>query len=71
MAAQQVFQQAGGKLDLWYTLGEYDIVGLAEMPSDEAYLRANLAVTSLGNVRSTTLKAWTTEEFAKVTAQLP
>jgi uncharacterized protein with GYD domain len=65
-----MFEQAGGKLEVWYTMGEYDIVGLAEAPSDEVLFRLNLALGVLGNVRTTTLKAWAEADVAKLIAQL-
>ena len=69
-AARQAAEKAGGKLQLFYTMGQYDIVGIAEAPDDEALLRLNLSLASLGNVRTTTMKAWTEEEAAKVIAQI-
>mgnify|MGYP001062034278 CR=1 FL=1 len=70
-AARRMAEEAGGKLQLFYTLGEYDAVGVAEMPNDEAAMRFLLTLGSLGNVRSTTLKAWTEAEEAKIVSQLP
>ncbi len=69
-AAKQAAEKAGGKLQIFYTMGQYDIVGIAEAPNDEAVLRLNLSLASLGNVRTTTLKAWTEEEAAKAIAQI-
>jgi uncharacterized protein with GYD domain len=70
-AARRMFEQAGGKLQVWYTMGEYDIVGLAETPSDDVLFRLNLALGAIGNVRTTTLKAWTEADVANLVAQLP
>jgi len=57
-------------MQLYYTFGEYDFVMLVEAPSDETMLKNLLSLGSLGNVRTTTLKAWTESEGAKVIAQL-
>jgi uncharacterized protein with GYD domain len=70
-AARSMAEKAGGKLQLFYTLGEYDVVGLLEMPNDEATMKMALSLGNLGNVRTKTLKAWTEGEAAKVVAQLP
>lgn len=70
-AARRMIEQAGGKLQIFYTFGQYDIVGIVEAPNDETMLRLNLAIGSLGNVRTATLKAWPEAEAAKVIAQLP
>ncbi len=69
--AKALARKLGGKVDIHYTLGEYDAVAMVEMPSDEAYNRFVLSTQSLGNVRGKTLKAWTLDEFQKVIDQLP
>lgn len=70
-AARGLAEKAGGKIQLFYTLGEYDIVGVTEMPDDEALMKFLLTLGGLGNVRTKTLKAWTEAEAVKVVAQLP
>lgn len=57
-------EQAGGRVlqEVW-TLGEYDIVVLLEAPDDETATSLALEVSSLGNVRTTTLRAFTAEEM--------
>ncbi len=68
----KAFEEMGGKLIGFYvTMGEYDYVGISEAPSDEVVMTFMLGVGSLGNIRSTTLKAFTTEEFAEVVKKLP
>ena len=69
--ARSTAEKLGGKLQVWYTMGDYDIVGLVEMPTDEAYNRFALWLGSQGNVRTKSLKAWTQDEAAKLIAQLP
>ena len=62
----------GGKLIGFYTtMGEYDYVAIGELPSDEAMMTFLLGLGSLGNVRTTTLKAFTKEELAEVIKKLP
>lgn len=69
--AKALARKMGGKMDIHYTMGEYDAVAVVEMPSDEAYNKFTLASAALGNVRTKTLKAWTLEEFQKTIDQLP
>ena len=52
-------------------MGEYDYVGIVEAPNDEAAMAFALAIGSRGNVRTTTLKAFTREEYAGVVEKLP
>jgi len=70
-AARRAIEQTGGKIQLYYTLGEYDFVAIVEMPSDENMMKFLLQVGSLGNVRTKTLKAWSESEIAKLASQLP
>lgn len=62
----------GGKLVGFYSvMGEYDYVGISEAPSDEVVTAFLLALGAGGNVRTTTLKAFTTEEFVEIVKKLP
>ena len=62
----------GGKiLGFYATLGEYDYVAIGQMPSDEVLMTFLLGLGSLGNVKSTTLKAATKEEFVALVKKLP
>lgn len=62
----------GGKLIEFYSvMGEYDYVGIGELPNDETAVALALAMGSQGNVRTTTLKAFTKEEFAEIVKKLP
>jgi uncharacterized protein with GYD domain len=69
-AFEQLVKKNGGRVvQFMYTLGKYDGATLIEAPSDEAFLKIALNLGSLGNVRTTTLKAWTASEAAKVFSQ--
>jgi len=62
----------GGKsLGVYTVLGEYDYVSVGELPNDEMALTLALAFGAQGNVRTTTLKAFTKEEFAEIVKKLP
>ena len=66
------FEAVGGKVIGFYaTMGEYDYVGIGEAPNDEVAMIFALATGALGNVRTTTLKAFNTEEFANMVSKLP
>lgn len=58
---------SGGKVrELLWTVGEYDMVCIAEFPDDEAGVAALLTVGSAGNVRSNTLRAFSADEMAGI-----
>jgi uncharacterized protein with GYD domain len=52
-------------------MGEYDYVSICECPSDEVAMIFMMALGSQGYVRTTTLKAFTKEEFAGIVSKLP
>jgi uncharacterized protein with GYD domain len=69
-AAKREAERIGGKLTIYWTFGEYDLVCILEAPNDEAAMEFGLKVSSLGNVRTTTLRAFTEEEIAKIIGKL-
>jgi uncharacterized protein with GYD domain len=65
--ATQAVEQLGGKLlDISLTMGPYDLVATFEAPDDETVARFALTLGSAGNVRTTTLKAFSLEEFDRI-----
>jgi uncharacterized protein with GYD domain len=52
-------------------MGQYDAVGIVELPNDEAMAKLALANSSRGTVRGETLRAFTEEEYRKLIASLP
>ncbi len=70
-AFRALIENRGGKLrEHLYTLGEYDVVMVAEFPDDETAAAAVLALAALGNVRAKTVRAFTDEETAGIIPQL-
>lgn len=62
----------GGKVVGFYTvMGEYDYVAIFEAPSDEVFMTFLMKVGLGGSVRTTTLRAFTKEELAKLVKDLP
>jgi uncharacterized protein with GYD domain len=61
-----IVEKAGGKMQLFYTLGKFDFVIIVEVPNDDAVMAILLCLGSMGNVRTTTMKAWTEAEGAKI-----
>jgi len=58
-------------IGFYATMGEYDYVSIGEGTSDEVMMTFLLGLGSLGSVRTTTLKAFTKEEFAELVKRLP
>ena len=69
--ARALAEKLGGKLvAIYYTMGPHDLVVITEFPNDEVANRFALEVGRTGAVRTTTLKAWTDAEAAKLFASL-
>lgn len=63
----RLVESSGGMIrELLWTVGEYDIVAIADFPDDEAAVAALLRVGSAGNIRSNTLRAFNAEEMAGI-----
>jgi len=69
-AARSEAERIGGKFTVYWTFGKYDGVGILEAPNDEAAMEFGIRVGSLGNIRTTTLKAFSEEEIANVVNKL-
>jgi uncharacterized protein with GYD domain len=68
----QAAEGFGGKiLGVYLTMGDYDLVSIGEWPNDEAASTTALAIASRGTVRTTTMRAFTPEEFAEIVKKLP
>jgi uncharacterized protein with GYD domain len=52
--------------NIQWTLGPYDLVASVEAPDDETLTSALLTLAAQGNVRSTTLRAFTRDEFNRI-----
>ncbi len=69
--AAQSLEQLGGKLiEISLTMGEYDLIGVLEAPNDEVVARFALTLGGSGNVRTTTLKAFSLDEFEQLARSL-
>jgi uncharacterized protein with GYD domain len=67
-AASKEMEKSGVRIkEIFWTLGPHDLVAILEAPDDEKLTTALLALGAQGNVRSTTLRAYTREEFAQLT----
>ena len=71
-AFRQAVESAGGRLPhVYLTMGQYDLVAIAEAASDEICASIALGLSSLGNVRCTTLKAFGEEELPNIVENIP
>jgi uncharacterized protein with GYD domain len=66
-AAMELFDGLDVEIkDIWWTLGEYDLVSVFEAPDGAAVMAAMLRLSALGNVRTKTLRAFPRDEFEAI-----
>ena len=67
----EIRKHAGVELkQIYWTQGHYDLVCIMEAPDDESIAAAMLGVAALGNSRTTTLRAFSREEFEAIRARV-
>jgi uncharacterized protein with GYD domain len=68
----KAFEAMGGKVHSFHvTMGAYDYVAVGEAPSDEVAATFAMALTSQGYVTTTSMRAFTRDEFAAMVGKLP
>jgi len=67
----ELAEKHGLKLEqAYWTVGAYDMVTIFEAPDDETMSAHLLEIGSLGNVRTTTLRAYSEEEVSGILQRL-
>jgi uncharacterized protein with GYD domain len=70
-STKKAIKNLGGELKAFYMLqGQYDGVLIFDAPNDQALTKFLLSIGTAGNVRTTSLRAFTEEEFLKHIASL-
>ena len=70
-STRKALKKVGGELKAFYMLqGQYDGVLIFDVPNEETLTKFLLTTGVAGNVRTTTLRAFTEEEFLKHIAAL-
>lgn len=66
----KLVESSGGRVrELLWTVGDYDLVTVADFPDDETGVAVLLQVGSLGSVRSSTMRAFGADEMNAIIAK--
>jgi uncharacterized protein with GYD domain len=57
-AAKKMVADMGGTLEVYWTMGQFDMVAISEFSDDETAVAFLAQLGSLGNVRSQTMRAF-------------
>jgi uncharacterized protein with GYD domain len=70
-AARKLLGEMGGNLKTVYmTMGEYDLVAIAEAPDDAVVARFVLMLGHAGNIRTRTIKAFPELAYREIIASM-
>jgi uncharacterized protein with GYD domain len=70
--ARELAKKVGVEIKhLYLTSGDTDLVIFVDAPSGDNVAKFALAVSSLGNVRTRTARAWSADEYRKLISELP
>jgi uncharacterized protein with GYD domain len=71
-AAQAMAAKLGVKtIEHLWTLGAYDLVLVCEAPDDETMTAYAMSLGALGNVRTSTMRAYRANELAPILGKMP
>lgn len=70
-AARAMAQKLGVTMrEIYWTLGQYDLVTIIDAPDEAALTAFGLSLGSAGNVRSQTLRAFNKDEMGRILAKM-
>ncbi len=70
-AFKQMAAKGGASVKhIYWTLGSRDVVAICEAPDDEAATALSLSVSSRGNVRCETLRAFSVDEMQAILSKM-
>ena len=70
-AARKALVEMGGEFrSVYMTMGDYDLIMIYDAPDDAVAARFTLMLGKLGNVRTTSLKAFPEEAFRQIVNSL-
>jgi len=71
-AAKDLAKKLGIEIkQLYLTSGAHDLLAIVESPSGDNVAKFAMMTGALGNVRTSTARAWTEQEFHKLLSELP
>jgi uncharacterized protein with GYD domain len=71
-AARELAQKVGVEIkDVYLTSGDDDLLVIVDTPNGDNVAKFALALSSQGNVRTRTARAWPQAEFQKLISELP
>ena len=57
-------------IETYWTLGQYDVVLIADAPDEDSMTALGLSIGSLGNVQTQTLRAFKADEIGRILGKM-
>ncbi len=71
-AIKKLVADHGGEIKEFYlTLGEYDMLAVINTPNDDVLARLLLTIGTDGNIKTTSFRAYSEDEFRRIVAAVP
>lgn len=71
-AARGALKNLGGEIkDMYLTTGQYDLLLVVDAPDADVMAKFAMSLGQQGNVRSTTVRGFTEDEYLSIVADLP
>jgi uncharacterized protein with GYD domain len=68
---KELAAKAGANMrETYWTLGQFDVVAVLEAPDDETMTAFSLSVAKLGNVKTQTLRAFSSKDMEGIIGRL-
>ncbi|MFN8233534.1 MAG: GYD domain-containing protein [Actinomycetota bacterium] len=65
-AAQKLAADMGGSMEIYWTMGQYDIVSITDFADDDTAVKFLAKVSSLGNIRTSTMRAFDANDVRRI-----
>ena len=69
-AAQRLAAGAGGSMQIYWTMGQFDLVAVSEFPDDDTAVATLAKIASTGSVRTQTMRAFNADQVRAITAKM-
>jgi uncharacterized protein with GYD domain len=69
-AAQKVAAEMGGSFEIYWTMGQYDMVSISEFADEETGVAFLAKLSSAGNIRSETMRAFDSDEVRGILGKM-
>jgi uncharacterized protein with GYD domain len=70
-AVKELATKAGASMkETYWTLGQFDVVAVLDAPDDETMTAFSLSVAKLGNVKTQTLRAFSSKDMEGIIGKL-